>query len=244
MSAVYRRGSRRKRSRVFVRRGRNGLALSIDGTFASWYAPGAPAGGTVWEALAAPLLLAPPQRRRSVLLLGLAGGSAARVARQLAPQARIVGVERDAEVLRAARRHFDLDALGLEIVCGDARDFLARSRRRFDLVIDDLFVGRGRRVRKPDWLPEPGLGWVARRVASGGLLVSNTLDEAAQAARALRHRYPTLLAIGVEGYDNRVLVATEAPATARGLRRAVAHEPRLAAGLPRFAFRTLAGVSR
>jgi spermidine synthase len=57
-----------------------------------------------------------------VLVLGLGAGSAARLVRALAPRARIVGGERSAEVLRAARRHFGLDALGVEVVHADARD--------------------------------------------------------------------------------------------------------------------------
>ena len=53
----------------------------------------------------------PPARRRRVLILGLGGGSVARVVRALAPRAKIVGVEMNGAVLRAARRHLDLDAL-------------------------------------------------------------------------------------------------------------------------------------
>ena len=96
-------------SRVEVKVGRRGRALRINGTFASWYEPGRASTGSVWDALAAPLLLLPPARRRSVLILGLGGGSAARVVRALAPRAEIVGVEFDADVVRAAREHFDLE---------------------------------------------------------------------------------------------------------------------------------------
>lgn len=223
-----------------MKRGARGLRLRVDGTFASWYAPGAPAEGTVWEALAAPLLLLPPARRRRVLVLGLGGGSAARVARALAPRARIVGVELDADVLRAARRHFDLDELGLEVVQDDAREVLSRSRRRFDAILEDVFIGRGRGVRKPGWLPQPGLALAARRLRPGGVLVSNALDEAPHTARLLRARFPTVLQIGVKDYDNRVLVGTRARRDARDLRAALAREPALASGLPSLCLRTLA----
>src|SRR5262245_40311268 len=108
MGGVYR---REKRPRVEVRRQRGGLVLRIDGTTASWRPRGGAVSGSVWEALAVPLLLLPPARRRQVLVLGLGGGSAARVARALAPRARIVGVERDPAVLSAALRWFDLDDL-------------------------------------------------------------------------------------------------------------------------------------
>ena len=78
------RGGSRGRPRVEVKLGRRGRSLRIDGTFASYYEPGIPITGSVWDALAAPLVLLPPSRRRSVLVLGLGGGSVARVVRALA----------------------------------------------------------------------------------------------------------------------------------------------------------------
>lgn len=238
MAAVYRRGARTPRSRVEVRVGRRGRALRIDGTFASWYAPEAEPVGSVWEAIAAPLLLLPPARRRSVLVLGLGGGSAARIARTLAPGARIVGVELDAGVVRAAERWFDLSRLDVEVVIADAHAFLRRTRRRFDAVLEDVFVGRGRAVHKPPWLPRPGLALAARRLAPGGVLVSNALDEAPAVAGAMRRLMPATLEIGVRDYDNRILVGAPAGATARRLRAAVRAHPWLRGAAAGLSFRT------
>eukprot|EP00439_Symbiodinium_sp_Y106_P011941 s5354_g1.t2 len=64
------------------------------------------------DVLAAPVLLLPRQPR-SILILGLGGGTVARALRALCPEASIVGVEMDDEVLDAARRHFGLDDLGV-----------------------------------------------------------------------------------------------------------------------------------
>jgi spermidine synthase len=236
---MSRAGRRAGGPRVEVKLGRRGRALRIDGTFASWYEPGLPLTGSVWDALAAPLLLLPPSRRREVLVLGLGGGSVARVVRALAPGARIVGVERSGEVVRAARRWLDLDALGVQVVQADARRFLSRARRRFDVVVEDVFVGRGRQVHKPGWLPAPGLALAARRLARGGLLVSNTIDESAAVARELRGLFPGLLRIEVEDYDNRVLVAGPRRLTARALRTALGSDPLLAATAPLLRCRTL-----
>src|SRR5262245_41530744 len=100
MSGLYAgQGGRRRgaAARVEVREGRRGRALRVDGTFASWYTPGSALTGSVWDALAAPLCWLPKLRRRSVLVLGLGAGSAARLVRALAPGARIVGVERRSE---------------------------------------------------------------------------------------------------------------------------------------------------
>jgi len=235
------RGSRRPAPRPQVRvvRAGRGRALRIDGTFASYYTPGRELTGLVWNALASPLAWLPPARRRSVLVLGLGGGSVARVARALAPRARIVGIEMNPEVLRAARRHLDLDALGVEVVLADAQAWLLRARGRFDLVIEDVFVGRGRRVCKPAWLPEPGLALAARRVAPGGIFTSNALDDAPDSLRALARHFPARIDIEVSGWDNRILVAGPARLSAAGLRAALRREPLLAPTLARLALRTL-----
>jgi spermidine synthase len=192
----------------------------------------------VWDALAAPLLALPPTRRRSVLILGLGGGSAARLVRALAPGARIVGVELDPDVIRAARSHFGLGDVGVELVRGDARAYLADARERFDAVIDDVFVGHGRDVRKPDWLPTPGLALASRRVAPGGLLVTNTLDDAPRSRRALRALRGGFVELSVAGYDNCILAAGPPSLDARTLRAALARDLLLADTLPALTLRT------
>jgi spermidine synthase len=214
--------------------------LEVDGTFASVWRSGSPATGSVWDALAAPLLALPPARRRAVLVLGLGGGSVARLVRAVAPRARIVGVERDREVLRAARRWFDLDALGLELRCDDARDYLVGERRRFDLIVEDVFVGRGRAARKPGWLPEPGLRLAVGRLTPGGVLVANSLDEAAAVLGRLTALLPHCIELRIEGFDNRIVAASDRALDARRLRRALARDPVLAATLPRLRLRTAA----
>jgi spermidine synthase len=212
---------------VRVQHGRDGTSLRVDGTHASFYRPGEVVTGSVWDALAAPLSWLPRRRRASLLLLGLGGGSAARLVRAVSPHTRIVGVERSREVIRAARRWFDLDELGIQVVCEDARHFLTRSRARFDVVIDDVFIGTAQTVRKPEWLIESGLRRAASRLKPGGLLVSNTIDETAEVARVLRGSFPSLLRIDVDGYDNRVLVAGPRGLSGRALRSAVSAHPLL-----------------
>jgi spermidine synthase len=225
--------------RIEVKSSRAGRSLRIDGTFASFYAPGSELSGPVWDALVAPLAWLPAVRRRNVLILGLGGGSAARAVRALAPRARIVGVEMDGDVVRAARRHLGLDALGVKVVIADAQAYLRRARGRFDAVLEDVFTGSGRRVRKPDWLPEPGLVLAARRVAPGGLLVSNSLDEFSASAAVLSGLFAARVGIAIDGWDNRILVGGPRALSAPRLRAALAADRLLAPTLPRLALRTL-----
>jgi len=236
MGAVYRSSRGKKaRSRVVVQGG--GRELRVDGTFASFYKPGQVTTGSVWDALGASVLALPSARRIRVLVLGLGGGSVARLVRALAPRAQIVGVEIDPEVVALARRWFDLDDLRVDLVVDDARRFLARERRRFDAVIEDVFVGRGRAVHKPTWMIEEGLPQAAERVAEGGILTSNTLDETSEVAAVLRARFPGLVEIGVSDYDNRVLVAGSGSLSGRALRDAVVATPELAGSVRALRFR-------
>jgi spermidine synthase len=224
-------------------------SLVVDETFASFYRPGELATRCVWDAIAAPLLFLPPKRRRRILILGLGGGSVARLARAIAPEAEIVGVELDAEVVRLARAHFDLDRLGLRVELADARTWLESQARagaragRFDAVLEDVFIGRGDAVRKPDWIPEPAHAQAAGLLARGGVFVSNTLDEHGRVAAAMRERFASVAEIQVVDYDNRVLVAGDAALTGAALRRVVAASPILRESLPLLSFRTRGGAA-
>jgi spermidine synthase len=215
--------------------------LHVDGTLASYYEPGRDITGSVWDALAAGITALPRERRRSVLLLGLGGGSAARVVRALAPRARIVGVEIDSSVVRLSRRYFDLDSLGIEVVVDDARAYLERCRGRFDAVLEDVFIGTGRDAVKPEWLPEPGLARAARRLARFGILASNALDEAPAVSQAMGRLFSSVVRLEVDDYDNQIFVGCARTLTARGLRRAVAATPLLVPTLRRLSFRTVRG---
>lgn len=228
---------------VRIREGKDGRELRISGTLASLYRPGLPTTGLIWDALAAPLCLLPPARRRAVLMLGLGGGSAARVARALAPRARIVGVELGAEVVAAAQRHLDLDALRLDVRIGDARDFLSVERGRYDAVIEDVFEGDTRAVRKPAWLLEHGLAQAAALLRPGGVFASNTIGETVALTRRLREVFGSLVWIGTRDYENRMVVGGRGLDAAR-VRRAIASEPLLAEVFPKLSFRSVGSSGR
>jgi spermidine synthase len=226
------------RPRVEVRRVRGGLELRIDGTQASVHRPGGALTGVVWWALASPVLLLPHDRPRRVLLLGLAAGSVGRAVRALDPGAEIVGVELDREVVRLARRHFDLDRLGIELVLGDALDYLRRERRRFDLIVEDLFIGTSRFVRKPEWLLGEGYRLIRKRLLPAGYVVSNTIHEMPGVVRAMRPFGGRIVSLDVRGHWNRVTACGRDLPPPRALRRALSQRPEMARILPRVALRS------
>ena len=199
--------------------------------------------GVVWWALASPVLLLPPRYPRRVLILGLAAGAVARAVRALDSEAEIVGVERDREVVRVARQHFGLDDLRLELVAADALEYLKAERRRFDLIVEDLFVGPPRSVRKPDWLLGEGYRLIRRRLRRGGFVVSNTIHETAAVVRAMRPIGRRIVSLDVHGHWNRVAICGQSLPAPRTLRRLLATEPRMARALRLVVLRCLRDVT-
>lgn len=215
--------------------------LVVDETFASFYRPGEVLTHCVWDAIAAPILWLPPARRRRILVLGLGGGSIARLARALAPKAEIKGIELDAEVVRLSRKHLELDDVGIDIEIADASVWLedhAKDATRYDVILEDIFIGEGDDVHKPDWIPEPAHRLARGLLARGGVLVSNTLDEHGRVAKEMRAHFEDVIAIGTEDYDNRVLVASSGGLTGAALREKVAASPVLKPSLPILSFRS------
>lgn len=91
----------------------------------------------VWGyyAVAPALTQRPPER---VLVLGLGGGTSARDYAERLRGAEVVAVELDPGVVEVARSHFGLPA-SVEVHAEDARTFLARDARSFDLIVMDAF---------------------------------------------------------------------------------------------------------
>lgn len=209
----------------------------MDGTLASFRRPGRGVTGPVWWALAAPLTLLPPRPRRRVLLLGLGAGSVASVVRLLDPGARIVGIERDHDVLRLARRHFGLDRLGVEVVTDDVFHYLRHARGRFDLIVEDIFVGTLRSVHKPAGLLDVGYDLIRRRMSARALVVSNTIHESPAVVRAMRRLGARVVSLDVKRHWNRIVIGGHGLPAARDLRRRLEAEPRFAPLLRQIAVR-------
>lgn len=244
MARSYASKARPERPRVRVDESGATRTLVVDETFASFYTPGEIATHCVWDAIAAPILWLAPERRRRILILGLGGGSIARLARAFAPDAEILGIEIDRDVVRLARKHLDLDALDIEVEIADAFEWLKsapKSCGRYDAILEDIFIGVGDEVHKPDWIPNPAHRLAKKRLAPGGIFVSNTLDERSEVAAVMAEAFPNVVSIETEDYDNSVLVGGGLGFGGRALRAKVATDPVLRESLPILSFRSLSG---
>ena len=89
-------------------------------------------------------LLPGPYKPKTVLLLGLAGGSNAHLVNNLYPEAEITAVEIDPLMIEIGFTYFNLAKVkNLQIVTCDALDFVdGLTNEHYDLVLVDCFVGQ------------------------------------------------------------------------------------------------------
>lgn len=142
------------------------------GTHATW-TRGRLLTGYAWDAITAGVLLRSGPLPRSLLMLGLGGGTGVRQVRHLLPDTRITAIEIDPAMVDLARRYMELDSLAIEVVVGDAYAYLDRSCDEFDVVVDDVYLGSGDDVARPTDYSEDLISRLVSRLSGGGVLVTN-----------------------------------------------------------------------
>jgi len=150
----------------------DGLQLSVGVWMSSFLArEGILSPGYYYDYLAVLPALTEP---RSVLILGMGGGTTVRQYREAFPEAVIDAVEIDPAVVDLAARHFGVESgERIRIHVGDARPFLARAARRWDVIQVDLFQ-HGPHV--PFYtVTREFFGLVRDHLAPGGLMIMNVL---------------------------------------------------------------------
>ncbi|GAA5125943.1 methyltransferase domain-containing protein [Luteolibacter yonseiensis] len=175
--------------------------------------------GLAWDLIAASVLLRKDGPPRSILMLGLAGGTAYRVLRHLLPDCQLTAIDIDGEIVSLARRHMDLDELGIEIHTADAYEWLAKNQRRFDVVFDDIYLAGKTDVFRPRAWNSELMDHLRRAVAPGGLLAVNLVvgpghrTMQSLTRKILRGSFPTVRSLTTLQSMNEVLVAGDAVAT-------------------------------
>jgi spermidine synthase len=149
---------------------------------------------------------APRRARPTALLVGLGGGTQIHLLARVTRPRRVTVIERDPAIIVVAARCFGLDEHdGLEFLCGEAErilPWLARTRRRFDFVMEDAAYAEA----PPRALALAGA--VAPLVAPGGVLVVNRhrRGDARRAATALRRHFSEVQVRLVRGGGENALV--------------------------------------
>jgi spermidine synthase len=156
---------------------------------------------------------------RSVAILGNAAGTTARAYGHYFPATRVDGVEIDPALSDVGRRLFDLHGPNLHLHTADARPFLRRATRRWDLIIVDAY----RQPYIPFYLAtREFFGEVRDHLTPGGTVLINvghpsSSDRLEKVLGATMGRvFKRVLRDPVKP-TNSVLVGTDAPASAAAL---------------------------
>jgi spermidine synthase len=159
---------------------------------------------------------------RSVAILGNAAGTTARAYGHYFPRTRVDGVEIDGALTDVGRRLFDLHGPKLHLHTADARPFLRRAKRRWDVIVVDAY----RQPYIPFYLTtKEFFGEVRDHLAPGGVVLINVGHPSGsdRLEKVLSATMGTVLATVVRDPvepTNTVLLGSEATASRGALRAA------------------------
>ena len=132
----------------------------------------------LWQQAFCAFHISPGSSVRSILVLGVAGGTVIHLLREMYPHALIVGVDIDDVMLAIGRTYFGLsDMKHVTLVHEDAGRFIADARRRkmrYGGIVVDLFLGR----TIPSFVKNPSFLLLLKSIRSqDGWMVMNYLRE-------------------------------------------------------------------
>lgn len=218
-----------------VRSAGNSLRLYTNGAFHSQHNPQYLFTGAIWDLLTLPSLCStnPPE---NVLLLGVGGGTAIHQLSRLHELVSLTGIDIDQVHLQVAIEIFGVSYPHTQLICDDARDWLASHQSKHDLLVDDIFQHADNwRTDDPYRPHKTDRNWfrmLTGHLSRNGMLIQNHIDPA-----SARHARKELGALGYrlltftnDGYANQVIAACRSDTSARQLKRNL--ETRLAA-MPR-----------
>ncbi len=201
------------------------LALNEGHAIHSIYHPNELLTGGPWDYfMVGPLFNenANDQSVKNALIIGLAGGTAARQLAEAYDGVQIDGVEIDPEVARLGKKYFALDRPDVNVIVDDGRYFLRRTTSTYDLIGVDAY-------RQP-YIPfqlttKEFFQEVSDRLSPDGIAVVNVgrADEDFRLveviASTMRSVYPSVYEIDVDGYNNTMVIGTKQPTAIEQFRR-------------------------
>lgn len=174
--------------RVDVWKSGGEVEFRVAGAIHAWFHRQRLLTGQAWDLIGASALLGPGGRPRSVLMLGLAGGTSFRLLRELLPECELTAVEIDIGIVELAREHMELDQIGVEIVISNAYEWLRQNRRKFDVVIDDIYLAGSEDVFRPVETDSSVLRWMKNAIAPGGVFAMNLVTGVGHRMVQIRNR--------------------------------------------------------
>lgn len=205
-----------------VRNAGASLRLYTNSAFHSQYNPRRLLTGAVWDLLTVPTMFS-NNSYASALLLGLGGGTAIHQLRALSSVTAITALELDPVHVSVARRFFRVPGPDVELVTGDAIAYVRSNRKRYDVVIDDIFVDAPDDPARPHPVDAAWIQQLIRTTSARGVVIQNHLSPriargiANQHHKLLNQKFSSALLFTTEKYENGVLALYREPASARAL---------------------------
>lgn len=171
--------------------------------------------GLAWDLIAAGALLHPSGKPASILMLGVAGGTALRTLCHLLPEAALTGIDLDGELIELARRETALCETGAEIIIADAYAWMKSNDRKFDVIIDDLYLAGDDDVFRAEQCDGDWLSLTKRSLAPGGILAINLVTgsghrvKQSETRKRICGRFPSVRSLRTEESMNEILIAGE-----------------------------------
>ncbi|MBX3069741.1 MAG: fused MFS/spermidine synthase [Thermomicrobiales bacterium] len=193
------------------------LALNEGHAIHSIYNPATPLTGGPWDYFSvAPLFLDDAPDLESSLIIGLAGGTAARTILDIYAESTVDGVEIDEEIVSLGREYFALDDPRITTEVEDGRFYLTATDQTWDLIGIDAY-------RQP-YIPfhlttREFFEETARHLTDQGMVVVNAgrSDTDYRLVDALSSTmldvFPHVFLIDTMNYDNTLIIGTFAPAS-------------------------------
>jgi spermidine synthase len=125
-------------------------ALIVDGAVQSVAPEDGHRGSGYWAAMI------PNVRPKRALILGLGAGTVAHLLTRRFGPVPIIAVDDDPQTVEVARAEFDMNLDNVQVVIGDAFDYVETCAERFDLILIDLYHGA-----------KPATGMVSKPFLSG-----------------------------------------------------------------------------
>ncbi len=126
-----------------------------------------------WDAITAAALLREKAPPRSLLMLGLGGGTAVRQLKHFVPHIQITALEIDPAMVDLARRYMSLDELDINVIVEDAYAYIKTCTQTFDAVVDDVYLGGASDVFRPQAHDDALMEQLCARLKPGGVLLAN-----------------------------------------------------------------------
>jgi spermidine synthase len=207
--------------------GERRLELNEGQAIHSVYRPGEWLTGDYWDEMLVLPYAAGAGPPRSVAILGNAAGTTARAYGHYFPRTRVDAVEIDGALSDVGRRLFDLRGPNLHLHTADARPFLRRSDRRYDLIVVDAY----RQPYIPFYLATREFFALARdHLTPRGMIVINVghperSDRLEKVLSATMGAELTTVVRDPSEATNTMLVGTDAALSAGAMRAAMARMP-------------------